>query len=517
MYLYEADYEISGKMVKGGLKTVPYNEIYLRVGGTGDSDRSYDHGSGPPIALFARSATYGDLIGMFRLRARLGSLLGRNYAHKMPLLLITPETGVCVLTESLQKKLLGVMSNNLNPFQNPQLKHKTKINNTSEKHLKQKLEELLDLDDDCIRDVLTPEECARLAGGYGATDDSVANLLMDALLDDFELEQDNEDSRSIDGHARLRQGKLQELVNEGLASAVRSGDYNTSRQLLILYTLVASKGQQDKDQIQAFKRDGENGRLQSFILTDTERIEEALSGKLPTGGREGQLGAVVPTTSQENNALSSQHIPPPPPPPPLDTDRLRSATNSDGLLSVLGAAEVLKSMQDGKAKQRTLEAVASIEEWIEKSEKSVAFRLASWRELRAAQGDLKIATENDSNFMAFISQKAIQNRKKFMMALKDSVSNTTFESTEFLSSIHIILSKMNSPCLRLELLQFILGLDNRYSVAHVARSVELAATCLNISAYETMRAKSELELNDYDINSQLSDLETIVTSQSERL
>ena len=41
---------------------------------------------------------------------------------------------------------------------------------------------------------------------------------------------------------------------------------------------------------------------------------------------------------------------------------------------------------------------------------------------------------------------------------------------------------MRSPCLRLELLQYILGLDNRYSVAHVQRSVELAATCLNMSA-----------------------------------
>jgi hypothetical protein len=33
-------------------------------------------------------------------------------------------------------------------------------------------------------------------------------------------------------------------------------------------------------------------------------------------------------------------------------------------------------------------------------------------------------------------------------------------------------------------LQYILGLDNRYSVAHLARSVELAGTCLSISAAE---------------------------------
>ena len=32
-YLYEEDHYIAGKMIKGGFKVVPYNEIYLRVGG----------------------------------------------------------------------------------------------------------------------------------------------------------------------------------------------------------------------------------------------------------------------------------------------------------------------------------------------------------------------------------------------------------------------------------------------------------------------------------------------------
>lgn len=112
----------------------------------------------------------------------------------------------------------------------------------------------------------------------------------------------------------------------------------------------------------------------------------------------------------------------------------------------------------------------------------MAFRLASWRDLTTAQGDLKIATEGNSNFMAFVSNKAINNRKRFAEQLRHSIANTNFESIEFLKEIHAILGTMHSPCLRLELLQFILGLDNRYSIAHVARSVELAATCLNISA-----------------------------------
>ena len=89
--------------------------------------------------------------------------------------------------------------------------------------------------------------------------------------------------------------------------------------------------------------------------------------------------------------------------------------------------------------------------------------------------------ESDSNFMAFISNKAIANRKRFAEQLKDASAVTDFHSIRFLQAIHKLLSQMNSPCLRLELLQYILGLDNRYSVAHVKWSVELAATCLNVS------------------------------------
>ena len=170
-----------------------------------------------------------------------------------------------------------------------------------------------------------------------------------------------------------------------------------------------------------------------------------------------------------------------PPPPPLDTDRLRSATNSDGLLAVLGAAQILKAMQDGGAKRRTKESWEAVEEWVEQGERNIAFRLASWRDQRAAQGDLEIAVDQDSSFMAFVSGKAISNRKNFALQLHRAVEQTDFSDMRFLLVIDEITNRMHSPCLRLELLQYVLGLDNRYSIAHVKRSVELAATCLNIS------------------------------------
>jgi len=379
---------------------------------------------------------------------------------------ITPENGVRVLTEALQRNLWKLASTNLTPFQNSTIAHRTTTWKTDEQSFQQKVDELIDFDDS-IRETLTPEELARLAGGFGATDDSVASVLQQVMMQDV---KSNRQRTGVEGEESSH--KLQDVVNEGLAAAVRSGDYHTSRQLLMLYSLVASQADKMSECEDDATDDGslgdssycsfkENGKDRPVIMRALELIKK------------------------NNGTLSTENLPAPPPPPPLDTDRLRSATNSDGLLAVLGAAQVLKAMQNGSAKKRCQEAFAAVEEWVNYGEQSMAFRIASWYDQRAAQGDLKIATEDDSKFMAFVSNKAISNRKAFAQQLKDAVQRTDFSDVRFLMAIDEILSKMHSPCLRLELLQYVLGLDNRYSVAHVIRSVELAAACLGICAATT--------------------------------
>jgi len=211
--------EVLGKIIKGGFNTLPYNELYCRIGGSTENARSFDDGLGLPVAIFARTASFGDLTALLRLRARLGSVIGKDYTRGLPLLLIDQDMGTRVLSDKMQQKLLSIMSNSLNPFQNPHLKHRTKLNATSEKHFQQKLEELLDLDDENIRNVLTAEECARLAGGFGASDESVARLLMDAMIEDHEAKEKK--PATFLGAA---QNKLQNIVNEGLTAAVRSGN-----------------------------------------------------------------------------------------------------------------------------------------------------------------------------------------------------------------------------------------------------------------------------------------------------
>jgi hypothetical protein len=355
-YTTKEDYVVAGRVITGGLKTVPYNEIFVRVGGRGrivdekdvavgeervdqnGTGRSLEKGVGLPVALFVRTPTFGHLISLFRTRARLLHVLGESHVAGIPLLLISPDFGVRVLTEKLQRNILKIAAQSLNPFQNPMLAHKTKIDDTSASHLETKLEELIDLDD-TIRTTLTPEECARLAGGFGATDDSIAQILKDAMMEDKASAQAAEN-----GGPATESHKLQDIVNEGLAAAVRSGDYYTSRQLLILYSLVASEG---------LKVDSKEETKASADGKDADKSKKLVKKKSSDA-------MLVKKLSSELSSASD--VPPRPPPPPLDTDRLRSATNSDGLLAVLGAAEVLKAMQDGSAKKRTEECVAAVEE-----------------------------------------------------------------------------------------------------------------------------------------------------------
>jgi hypothetical protein len=102
------------------VQTIPYNEIYVRVGGPGrisngidvstekqcsDADgtgRSFDDGIGLPVALFVREADFGHLVSLLRTRARFSSIFGKKMAKGIPLLYITPEDGVRVFTERLQ-------------------------------------------------------------------------------------------------------------------------------------------------------------------------------------------------------------------------------------------------------------------------------------------------------------------------------------------------------------------------------------------------------------------------------
>lgn len=509
IYLRDSDYEIGGRLIVGGLSAVPYNEVFLRVGRNdvllddGDESElrqqmtqwncSYKDGVGFPLALFVRTAQYGDLVTLLRIRARMISVLGGMHEYNpsnIPLLFITTENGVKVITHEMQLELYKILAQRFHPFRNPVL-HRTELDNTTADHLRQKIEELLNLNQEDIQSVLTRKECAVIAGGLGVTDESIIRVFMEALQED--------------------QRELQEVVSSALLAAVRAGDYHTSRQILILYTLVATHGQREMQHFVAEKKEGIEKCATSLLNRFLTSWKNALS--MYNRGDVSDVSERSSQSSRSGNSVvlsesssslcspctmlldSSFHIaitvekdnnhPPPGTnrPPPLDTGLLRSATNSDGLLVVLGATHILASIYDGGVKQRATEAIEALDEWVEIGENNVAFRLLSWNAELSAQADLKNTVEHLTKFTYFFGKQAIENRKKFTSLLRNAVSVLDFYDIFFLRAVRDTLGQMNCPCLRLELLQYILGLDERYSVTLLSHSVELAAICLSISMY----------------------------------
>lgn len=112
-YIKDEDYVVGGRIVKGGLKVVPYNELFIRVGGQCTKEKNwlpgYKNGIGTFVALFCRSASYKDLVSLLRTRARMKATLDNEEISNLPLLLITPEDGLKIFTEELQSQFYKTM------------------------------------------------------------------------------------------------------------------------------------------------------------------------------------------------------------------------------------------------------------------------------------------------------------------------------------------------------------------------------------------------------------------------
>jgi len=109
-YVNDKDYVVGGRLIKGGLSEVPYNEMYVRVGGDTQAESSYKTGIHLPIALFCRSVSYREIVALLRSRARFCSSLGEQLGN-IPLFFINPEKGLKVFTTELQEKFYKVMAN----------------------------------------------------------------------------------------------------------------------------------------------------------------------------------------------------------------------------------------------------------------------------------------------------------------------------------------------------------------------------------------------------------------------
>eukprot|EP00977_Amphora_coffeiformis_P014037 scaffold3835_cov136-Amphora_coffeaeformis.AAC.5 len=335
-YVHEKDHFIAGKVIPGGFSVVPYNEVYLRVGGpaciqvetTKDSSSepesntgqrkapSFDKGCGIPIALFARTFSIQDLVALLRVRSRVVHILGEQHMHDIPLLVISNDHGVRVFTEALQQQFWKWVTHKVNPFQNPVLVTNLRFGDSKEAALVQKQQEMLNLNQRC-REVLSSKEFCRVAGGFGVQDACVVAVLKAA--------------KEFDSKSGLFQksNRLQDVVMEGFISAIRSNDHHTARQLLILYAIVSSQDSKKEEDKKALSR--MNSGASFFTDLSILKTEKPLR-QSPTLPR------------------------------PLDTKRVRNSTHSRDLLVVFGAAQTLASLKDGSAKRRAEDSHRAVQE-----------------------------------------------------------------------------------------------------------------------------------------------------------
>lgn len=139
--------------------------------------------------------------------------------------------------------------------------------------------------------------------------------------------------------------------------------------------------------------------------------------------------------------------------------------NQDAVLVGLGAYKAIGGVATGEVLGRLHEAMTQIEDWLTHSRQSYLFCLESF---------VAVSGMEDSSFVPFVSGKAISNRQAFLQNLRELEKRATSNMEPYMRQVVTLIASMHSPCLRLQLLQFILGLDGRWSKQMLARSTCLA-------------------------------------------
>eukprot|EP00928_Gymnodinium_smaydae_P060695 TRINITY_DN4442_c0_g5_i2.p1 TRINITY_DN4442_c0_g5~~TRINITY_DN4442_c0_g5_i2.p1 ORF type:complete len:562 (+),score=51.46 TRINITY_DN4442_c0_g5_i2:62-1687(+) len=132
----------------------------------------------------------------------------------------------------------------------------------------------------------------------------------------------------------------------------------------------------------------------------------------------------------------------------------------------IGATIVLTEFELGHMEQQVRVACDELEGWLN-SASSTFFRVKSWKELSEHH-----VPHTDPSFLSFLTGKAIENRQVFHDELVQL--QHCHDLLELLGKIGELVGHLHHPCLRLQMLQHILGLDAGFDLQQVAEVVKLA-------------------------------------------
>jgi len=293
-------------------------------------------------------------------------------------------------------------------------------------------------------------EQIRFHGTYGLTSDALSSVLQGLAMNEAsDTSQESSSQLSIPQAEGQRQmlnlcpDAARTILAFGLHQAVLSDNSASAMSLLRLVAPVL------------------------FSATTVPNAALSLAGR--AGTAQGQLVRSCSSDSRFSDVLH----------------RICSRSFSRGVLVAVGSLVALEDFASGRMLPRIVEACHQLEGWLDNSN-SFVFRVGSWHELSNHSG-----AGHDAAFSAFVTKRAVGNRRQFHDELLEL--ERLEESRDLLHGMqHLrsLISHLHHPCLRLEILQHILGLDSRFDLSAVQAVANLALSIIAAPG-STPRAEDE--------------------------
>mmetsp|Transcript_4854 Transcript_4854/g.15266 ORF Transcript_4854/g.15266 Transcript_4854/m.15266 type:complete len:615 (-) Transcript_4854:92-1936(-) len=376
------------------------------------------HGATGIVAIFARSTRVVHLLFAMGIRALLARTLPG--VGMLPILMHDPENGVRPFGRRAQSVLVSEY------FTCPKLTPRSKMQVSGLSCLPVD-SHLLDLGE---------LEQLVFQGAYGITEEALA-ALVDVLLreeEEVQQQQQEQDIGAPDGwtKAKARSAQTRAFLALGLRAAVEA---DNAASALALVRHVAPL----------------------LVAADTGCADGPLALTL----HRCQSSSAVPVSREGEDFATYLH-------------RLAEQTRSSNVLVPVGAAIALEEFASGHMLPRIRAACQKLEAWLHDST-SVLFRLKSWHELHAHH----VASESP-DIKSFVTHHAIANRRQFYNALLELKEfEKDHDVLHGMAKLAALVNELHHPCMRLQLLQEILGLDERYDLETVTRVASLALQVVN--------------------------------------
>eukprot|EP00933_Yihiella_yeosuensis_P032750 TRINITY_DN26388_c0_g1_i1.p1 TRINITY_DN26388_c0_g1~~TRINITY_DN26388_c0_g1_i1.p1 ORF type:complete len:582 (-),score=74.97 TRINITY_DN26388_c0_g1_i1:63-1553(-) len=157
-----------------------------------------------------------------------------------------------------------------------------------------------------------------------------------------------------------------------------------------------------------------------------------------------------------------------------------------GVKIAIGATVVLDEFASGRMLQHIREECKRLEDWFHDAD-SMMFRIKSYREMSHHH-----IPGAEPHLGSYLSGKVVTNRHEFHDELVDLAG--CHDVVKALSRLSLLVSHLYDPCLRLEMLQHILGLNNQFDLEQITGVLHFAREVTTLALSERFQHASSGQL-----------------------